>query len=183
MQILKNRLLDEGITENYKRIASVEIFIIIFLFLFFSLHLLLNTGFFTPKFESSNFLILYGLLFLNLGTILLRLKFNSKNSTRPLRMLSNILTATGLLIIFLSLPFDPDKFGEVIPFIGGFLSELLVMNIIGEFSLLVFVFLLLIFLFTIFGIYDAILIYLMNRNMNFESSVENSNNNRNENSS
>lgn len=182
MQLLKNRLLEDGITDNYRRIASIEIIILVLFFIFFSLHILLNTGFFTSKFESSNFLILYGLLSLNLGTILLRLKFNSKNSTRPLRMLSNILTATGLLILFLNLPFDPNKFGDVIPFIGALLSELLVMNVLGEFSVLVFVFLFLIFSFTIFGIYDAILIYLMNRSMNFEGSFDN-NNNRNENSS
>lgn len=172
MQTLKNRILEDRITDTYKKVAIFEILVLIIFFSFFTLHLLLNTGFFTVDFEASEFLILYGLLVLNLGTIMLRLKFDSKNSTRPIRMLSNILTATGLLIIFLNIPFNPSKFGVFIPVVGKFISEVLVTN-------MQLIMQILIFLFAIFGVYDAILIYLYNRNVNFEVSEEKTNTNGN----
>jgi hypothetical protein len=165
VQSITNRLLDDKITETHKRLVIIEIIIIISLFTFFSVHILLNTGFFNLNFEASEFLILYGLLFLNLGTSLLRLKFQSKNSSRPIRMLSNILTATGLLIIFLNIPFNPSKFGVFIPEIGEALSELLITNIQLIMQSLIF-------LFAMFGIYDAVLIYLYNRRMDLEVSTQ-----------
>ncbi|OLS22797.1 MAG: hypothetical protein HeimC3_27400 [Candidatus Heimdallarchaeota archaeon LC_3] len=166
MQTLRNRLLKEGITETYKKIALIEIIIILLLFFFFSIHFIFNTGFYTSDFVIVNFFVLFGVLFLNISTIIIRLRLNSKNSTRPLRMLSNILTSIGLLIIIFDFPFNLNEFGAFIPLIGEALSEFMVTNIPLIMQLLVF-------FFTMFGVYDAVLIYLFNRGINFDVQPEN----------
>ena len=96
-------------------------------------------------------MLFFGFILINLAGLILRFILNSKNSTRSLRLLTNILSSFFILGLLLHYPFNPDQIGTFVPILGSFLSSFVLAY--GT-QILQF----LIFFFALFTIYDAILL-------------------------
>ena len=143
------RFLDREEFSQYSRlVAYIEVVFISILLIFFFLHLILQTGFLVNDYLS--LIVLFGLHFLNIGTLMIRLRMNYK--ARAIRMLGNILSATGLIYLLLAFPFNVSHAGDFLPFIGDFITDLF-----SNYTILMLQ--VLVLYFVIFSIYDALRLY------------------------
>ena len=152
LQISTDYNLD-NLSSTSRNIVIGEVVLLLLLLVFFGSHLVLVTGFFNNKFGIIDFILFFGFFLINLCGLILRFVLNSKNSTRSLRLLTNILSIFFILGLLLHYPFDPNRIGSFIPILGTVLDSAAL--VYGTTVLQA-----LIFFFGLFTLYDAILLVL-----------------------
>lgn len=115
MNSVTSRHDDEFLSIAQRCAELLTVIPMVLVFLFFALHQVLNTGFFTSSFGKSEMVCLYGPMLFTLTVPLVKATIGRRNPARPFEVVSNLFMAAGSLWLIAVFPFDFSHFGDFLP--------------------------------------------------------------------